>query len=212
MALAEPCPLLHLQFQSCNSPCSSPMISWKAMAPWMGIARSPLRGHLPTLSLLHPGDVSVPPDSVVTPGLLPRQALVTFSHLIQASLQLPRPLGTSAAPGAEPGPGFSQGCSSWWKSCRQVARAWRRSSSALGLFLQSLPREMFARLLSWLGCIVWVLLFLFFKGFWVLRLFFSKLISLMGRSYRFPASCIYEQLRTSSDNGKSWVTSVSRAA
>lgn len=102
---------------------------------------------------------------------------------------------------------------SWCKSCRQVAREWRRSSSpALGLFLQSLPREMFARLPSWLGCIVWVLLFLFFKGFWVLRLFLSKLISLMGRSYHFPASCIYEQLRTSSHNGKSWVTfSVSRA-
>lgn len=88
-----------------------------------------------------------------------------------------------------------------------MAREWRRSSSpALGLFLQSLPREMFARLPSWLGWIVWVLLFLFFKGFWVLELFFSKPIFLMGRNYHFLASCIYEQLRISSDNGKSWAT------
>lgn len=87
---------------------------------------------------------------------------------------------------------------SWWRSCRQVAREWRKSSSPdLGLFLQSLPRETFARLVSWLGWIVWVLLFLFFRGFWVLGFFFYKLISLMGRSYHFPASCIYEQLGNS---------------
>lgn len=70
-------------------------------------------------------------------------------------------------------------------------------------FLRSLPRETFARLVSWLGWIVWVLLFLFFRGFWVLGFFLYKLISLMGRSSCSPASCIYEQLRTASDNGKS---------
>lgn len=117
MALAYPCPLLHLQFQSCNPLSSSQMMSWKAVAPWMGTARSTLGGHLPTLSLLHPVCLVTflspldSEDSVVSPGLLPRQTLATFSHFIQASLLLPRPLSMSTAPGAEPGSGFSQGCS-----------------------------------------------------------------------------------------------------
>lgn len=113
MALADTCPLLHLQFQPCNPPSSSQMMSWPH-GPVDGYCQVPIMGSPPTLSLLHPVCLVTflsPLDSVVTPRLVPRQALDSFSHLIQASLLLPRPLSMSTALGAEPASGFSQGFS-----------------------------------------------------------------------------------------------------
>lgn len=114
MALADPCPLRHLQFQSFNSPEFIPNDVLESHGPMDGYCQVVIMGSPPTLSPLHPVCLVTflsPLDSVVTPGLLPRKALDSFSHLIQASLLLPRPLSMSTAPGAEPGSGFSQGCS-----------------------------------------------------------------------------------------------------
>lgn len=145
----------------------------------------PLPGLLCALcALIHHGSTRVSTPAVPCPGREDAGASL--------AMHIPANSSTSTAH-----PGQSQAWlpsgmlgASWWESCRQAAGTGRKASSPRSC--APFPgRRCTLGPVSWLGSIVWVLLFLFFRGFWVLGFFFQKLISLAGRGYPSPASCNY---------------------
>lgn len=147
----------------------------------------PLPGLLCALcTLIHHSSTQA--SAPVLPCLGQEDAGASLTMYIPAN---PSPSSTSTAPGQSQAR-LPSGMlvASWWESCRQAAGAGRKASSPRSC--APFPgRCCTLGLVSWLGSIVWVLLFLFFRGFWVLGFFFQKLISLTGRSYPSPASCNY---------------------